>query len=525
MPWKLVVTNNNNSEIRTSEIGYTKRNNKNSTANRINVLQIIPNPSNTSTNPKAQCTWNLATDTTFKNLFNQVKDFDVQINTITVGEYETQRSANATYLNQYNMLIIGFCDGAGYGDNYDENNPTNFSAEGAQRILEFANTGKSVILAHDNTSSSVYDRDAKKTVNPQNKDDTTWYGWAYYFNQILRAASGMDRYGITAPQSTSNILKQAKELDAHEQSTDWNTVFKNSSDMAYFLNKNKEKTYSETQGFTNGKLRIAVTNRGSETVTETTTTASQVNEGTITEYPYKIDKKITVAATHFQYYQLALEENADEDDSGDLGVWYCLGDKDNKNGDGYYDHSPNDVRNNYYIYSYKNIIYTGVGHSNVQNNNNNLMEKKLFVNTIIAAYNAQAVNPELMFVKQSDRNAAQEKTVYYTLDNVNFNESQELIKNKPLEFHLKVTDSNLVGTSFAGTNTKDLKLQLYIESDNGTEVEGIGGENTKVVPIDVPVYEAGNKEPLTKDSNGCIYVNSGKVYNFTLNDLPDYENY
>ena len=65
------------------------------------------------------------------------------------------------------------------------------------------------------------------------------------------------------------------------------------------------------------------------------------------------------------------------------------------------------------------------------------MEKKLFVNTIIAAYNAQAVNPELMFVKQSDRNAAQEKTVYYTLDNVNFNESKELIKNKPLEFHLK----------------------------------------------------------------------------------------
>lgn len=59
------------------------------------------------------------------------------------------------------------------------------------------------------------------------------------------------------------------------------------------------------------------------------------------------------------------------------------------------------------------------------------MEKKLFVNTIIAAYNAQAVNPELMFVKQSDRNAAQEKTVF------NFNESQELIKNKPLEFHLK----------------------------------------------------------------------------------------
>ena len=513
MPWKLVVTNNNNSEIRTSEIGYTKRENTNSTANTINVLQIIPNP---STDPNAQCTWNLATDATFQNLFNEVKDFNVNISTITVGQYETQYSTNATYLDQYNMLIIGFCDGAGYGSSYGGNNPTNFSVNGAQRILEFANTGKSVILAHDNTSSSVYDRTAQD-------GDGIWKGWAYYFNQTLRAVSGMDRYGITAPQSTSNILKQAKELDAHEQSTDWNTVFKNSSDMAYFLNKNKEKTYSETQGFTNGKLRIAVTNRGSETVTETTTTASQVNEGAITEYPYKIDKKITVAATHFQYYQLALEENADEDDSGDLVVWYCLGDKDNKNGNGYYDHSPNDVRNNYYIYSYKNIIYTGVGHSNVQNNNNNLMEKKLFVNTIIAAYNAQAVNPELMFVKQSDRNAAQEKTVYYTLDNVNFNESQELIKNKPLEFHLKVTDSNLVGTSFAGTNTKDLKLQLYIESDDGTEVEGIGGENTKVQEIHLPVYKAGTEQ--NKHEDGYIYVNSGNVYDFTLNDLPEYENY
>ena len=513
MPWKLVVTNNNNSEIRTSEIGYTKRQNTTSTKNTINVLQIIPNNS-------AECTWNLATDTTFQNLFDKVKDFNVKISTITVGQYETHYSANATYLNQYNMLIIGFCDGAGYGSNYGGNNPTNFSENGALRILEFANTGKSVILAHDNTSSSVYDRTAQ---NGGISGDSTWKGWAYFFNQTLRRASGMDRYGITAPQSTSDILKQAKELDTNAQSTDWNAISKNSSDMAYYLNKKKEKTYSETQGFTNGKLRIANTTRETGS-TEVTTTASQVNEGAITEYPYKIDKKITVAPTHFQYYQLALEENADEDDSGDLVVWYCLGDKDNKTGNGYYAHSPNDVRNNYYIYSYKNIIYTGVGHKPVTNNGN-LMEKKLFVNTIIAAYNAQAVNPELMFVKQSDRNAAQEKTVYYTLDNVNFNESQELIKNKPLEFHLKVTDSNLVGTSFAGTNTKDLKLQLYIESDNGTKFEGIGGENTKVVPIDVPVYEAGNKDSLEKDSNGCIYVNSGKVYDFTLNDLPDYENY
>ena len=107
MPWKLVVTNNNNSEIRTSEIGIYKKTKYNFKLKlQFNVLQIIPNNS-------AECTWNLATDTTFQKLFDKVKDFNVKISTITVGQYETQYSANVTYLNQYNMLIIGFCDGAG----------------------------------------------------------------------------------------------------------------------------------------------------------------------------------------------------------------------------------------------------------------------------------------------------------------------------------------------------------------------------------------------------------------------------
>ena len=62
-----------------------------------------------------------------------------------------------------------------------------------------------------------------------------------------------------------------------------------------------------------------------------------------------------------------------------------------------------------------------------------------------------------------------------------------------------MTDSNLVGTSFAGTNTKDLKLQLYIESDDGTKIEGIGGENTKVKEIHLPVYKASEKQAEYED--------------------------
>lgn len=86
-----------------------------------------------------------------------------------------------------------------------------------------------------------------------------------------------------------------------------------------------------------------------------------------------------------------------------------------------------------------------------------------------------------------------------------------------------MTDSNLVGTSFAGTNTKDLKLQLYIESDDGTKIEGIGGGNTKVKEIHLPVYKASEKQAEYED--GYVYVNSGNVYDFTLNELQNYESY
>lgn len=49
-----------------------------------------------------------------------------------------------------------------------------------------------------------------------------------------------------------------------------------------------------------------------------------------------------------------------------------------------YEVSPHDAMNNYYIYSRNNIFYSGVGHSTVNSDE----ERKLFVNVVIAAYNA-----------------------------------------------------------------------------------------------------------------------------------------
>ena len=104
-----------------------------------------------------------------------------------------------------------------------------------------------------------------------------------------------------------------------------------------------------TQGFSNNSF---------DNTGHTTSHASKVNEGAMTQYPYYISSSISTATTHSQYYQLAMEEDSNHDGTNDIVVWFCL-----KNGkENAYTYSPNDVRNNYYFYSKGNVIYTGVGH-------------------------------------------------------------------------------------------------------------------------------------------------------------------
>ena len=68
-------------------------------------------------------------------------------------------------------------------------------------------------------------------------------------------------------------------------------------------------------------------------------------------------------------------------------VWYCLAGGD-------YDKTKNDVVNNYYIYNQGNVTYSGAGHTNPDAQSD---EAKLFVNTMVAAYRAAAVAPEVEF--------------------------------------------------------------------------------------------------------------------------------
>jgi hypothetical protein len=123
-------------------------------------------------------------------------------------------------------------------------------------------------------------------------------------------------------------------------------------------------------------------------------------------------------------------------DDPEIVVWFCLSDKlsneyptnesfkkamDHSNEKGPYSTSPNDVRNNYYIYSNGNIMYTGVGHSSmdavtaegekVEKYREN--EVKLFINTMIAAYSAGIEPPTVEITnKEAVKNSSDEYILY-----------------------------------------------------------------------------------------------------------------
>lgn len=133
--------------------------------------------------------------------------------------------------------------------------------------------------------------------------------------------------------------------------------------------------------------------------TYTTKYLTKANEGTISRYPYQINNAIKVSDNSYSGnvtidYSLSLNQK--------LVGWYCLSDTkspvvrradstivgtDAELYHGIYSSSPNDVKNNYYLFSYGGCYYSAIRlqTADVTGNDN---EIKLFVNTIITCYKA-----------------------------------------------------------------------------------------------------------------------------------------
>ena len=323
--------------------------------------------------------------------YSQVPDYKINVYQMTFKEYINKdvtkgyTSAETSYidfLNSYDMIVMGFRDMYTTGGaNADK------TSEAVLAIREYALSGRSILFTHDLTNFTL-----DKYVN-----------WGNYITPYLRDVQGMDRYNwvstftykpipdedkykYTTVFDESNLKGESTgEIAGYSSTTildkEWGTK-RNLSEVARFSNKD----------YHNSNLIRKV---------------SKLNSGQITEYPFKIEDELPVSKTHGQYFQLNMETDSRDDiDNDDVVVWYTL------SHNAFYDSVPMDGRNNYYIFNKGNITYTGSGHDIVNEDG----EKKLFVNTLVAAYRTGLHAPKVYYKEAEYKTSATITSKYIPYD-------------------------------------------------------------------------------------------------------------
>lgn len=458
-------------------------------------------------------------------------------------------------LDDYNMIIVGF------GDTYGGVNLSN--QYGAIDYLRYyVDQGKSILFTHDLTSLYNLNQDT----------------FGYTVNSLMRDLMGMNRYkAISTQADNGNNTSYPKErwicsscgrvdttgagknnpparcpgCGAGSEAFTW---FDRESVMLGNYQAANAAKYDTTnssaiQGYTyysmkrlgwnnaednsgGGKMPyrytivnpkgLAVTTakkHGSDTGfnnnNDLTTQVTMVNKGQITVYPYQIGETLTVAPTHGQWYALSPEDPQ-------VTVWYALGcdpanvnaqDAGNDGSSVTYAVSPNDAMNNYYIYSKGNIFYSGVGHQTV----NGDMEAKLFINTMIAAYNAAYVPPTVLVTNDEATAMGEQHYSIELLQNYDFGdydasegayeqivETFEDTEVVPVNFMPQ--DTNMMTTSLECTIYHDLGYGNQVYVDEVIELNGRNGD-----PI---ILSNGQPKTLKADPVTHVFTNleNGKYY-------------
>lgn len=482
MPWQLRVSQATNSYRYDQKSGYVYAKNSKGSPTKVKILQIN---STLKHNEGFRGNFDMQaqkkdSNTKFHKLLNKVKDFDLDIETVYYDNVPKMDEV-CDKLQTYDMLVIGF------GDCYDIDNTNNH----LDKIKAYIQSGKPVLFAHDTTSFC------------NNKNDTTYNNvWGYKFNSIIRDTVGLDRYGILS----NEYLKKGNTL----KSTDSDftkaveTAEKNNTDIAYEPKSDNSVIVRQNQGFTyadlnqyqwkdngndHGEYRLYSGLDGND-VEAKTNKAVKVNSGQITTYPFKIADEIKIATTHKQYYQLDMNQDADGDGESDIVVWYTL------SGHGVYDQSPKDVRNNYYIYTMGNVTYSGVGHSDFSNNEDEL---KLYINTMIAAYSAAVHEPSIYLKENADTDSNDISTLYATIDDAIEEEAANKADarldgaDSTQDVYFTVKDSNLVRNQIDDKTV--VYMDFYIEDPQKNpkdETIGTGDDKIYLKKVDWDIYSLNN---------------------------------
>ncbi|NLT15904.1 MAG: DUF5057 domain-containing protein, partial [Clostridiales bacterium] len=353
-----------------------------------------------------------------------------------------------------------------------------------------------------------------------NKIPSAIMDWGYYFNTVIRDAVGLDRYGVTSAMDIGGGQELGDIVNVSAPLSDGSitAILNYNRSVAYAPNSGRGLTVNEYQGYTNYALiRFAqgsmLKNTNNTYSNRETTNVSQVNKGQITTYPYNVNTAsfggstgsggsyMQIGKTHEQYFQINM--NTD-----DIVVWYCMSNG-GTDGNSYYDDVPNDCVNAYYIYNKGNVTYSGVGHSSDAGlygpgaTQEYVNEAKLFVNTMIAAYQSAIQTPGVA-IKKDARGTSDASDKYVLADETSVLSSALAPTDESRAVYFRISDPN-VGVE------KTITIQYYISDNTAGAVDPTVDAHRKVSPLDsLTTYYANGTEA------GAI--KGGHVYKLYLAD-------
>ena len=286
IPWKLELVNLANDSIRDSAVNYTAFEAADSAKETIHVLQMNLMPDMT----KDAATYVNFADTTtvtgakFAAYLSAVADFNVEIAFMENSDWYRAYGENGSYaksnhatkeemverfkayLDDVDMLIIGYCDVAAFTS--DE--------VFYEAFMDFVNQGKSVILSHD----LVHD----DAISTEYTDKVSQY------DAVIRTLAGQRR-------TREGVAVENEYMDNNVRML----IYYGAAEHIY------DRVVPADTDFIWPNAVM-------------TTQISLANRGQITSYPYALPDTITISGTHAQNFQLDLEYS----DSGDVNVWYNL---------------------------------------------------------------------------------------------------------------------------------------------------------------------------------------------------------
>ena len=434
---------------------------------------------------------------------------------------------NPDYLkDNFEMVILGF------GDCYQGVTKTSV----LDALEGFMDAGKAVLYTHD--ASSMIGTAA------ENGSES----WGDEITLRFRDRYGMDRYDVSTYKAQEVLASGEKRADYPYVATAYTSAIEKlllrdgtGAEITDTLGSD-DGGYALTQGLTNGHI-YRYLQLSSNLLTKK---IEKVNSGAITNYPYKIPDTIETARTHPQYYQLDMENE-------EITVWYCLtgagiyeSSVDQAKIASFYNATSKDVRNNYYIYNYGNITYSGMGHKPDMTDD----EIKLFINTFVAAYRAAGRSTKIVVANDDatknvtggeyflcvdvDSSAsdkllggvemgALESYRLQEVDGAGFKEADETIAatSKRVEFY--INDGGTVGASkytlkfYLDGSTTPTDLAVYRKSDGAfmdqkSSSKRFAAGSGNVYYVDVPMKLETNAEGKTAVTSTKMRVEIEKTY-------------